>query len=106
MKKFALILAILMLSSSFVYAGDKTRYKAELKKIKVIKNAQTRALKKQMKEIARKIEDTESSTTLSNTEKNRRINNYTAQLNNITNKKVQIKEKYKKDKAELKRKYK
>ena len=106
MKKIALILAILMLSSSFVYAGNKTRYKAEVKKIKMVKNAQTKALKKQMKDLARKIEDTESSTTLSNAEKNRRINNYNAQMTNVTNKKVQVIEKYKKDKAELKRKYK
>lgn len=106
MKKIALILAILMLSSSFVYAGNKTRYKAEVKKIKMVKNAQTKALKRQMKDLARKIEDTESSTTLSNAEKNRRINNYNAQMTNVTNKKVQVIEKYKKDKAELKRKYK
>lgn len=106
MKKIALILAILMLSSSFVYAGNKTRYKAEVKKIKMVKNAQTKALKKQMKDLARKIEDTESSTTLSNAEKNRRINSYNAQMTNVTNKKVQVIEKYKKDKAELKRKYK
>ena len=106
MKKIALILAILMLSSSFVYAGNKTRYKAEVKKIKMVKNAQTKALKKQMKDLARKIENTEASTSISNAEKNRRINNYNAQMNNITNKKVQVIEKYKKDKAELKRKYK
>ena len=106
MKKIALLLSLILLSSAMAFAGGNSKYEAELSKIRTVKNAQTSVINSQIKEIAVKIEELEASTTVSSSEKTRKMSEYNAQLDKLTTRKNEINKKYKADKAKLKRMYK
>ena len=106
MKKLALLLTFVLLSTSIALASKYPRYDAELSKIRSVKNAQTTVINNEMKEIATKIETLELNTTVSSAEKNRQLAQYNAELNRLAAKKQQLQTKYNADKAELKRLYK
>ena len=105
MKKITLILSIILFSANIVLANNPV-YDAELSKIRTIKNAKVSALNKQIKDISTKITELELNTTITELEKEKKINTYTKELDQLTTKKYQISEQYKKDKAILKKKYK
>lgn len=105
MKKILLTLFIILFSVNFALA-DKPEYDAELSKIRTIKNAQISAISKQIKDISNKMMELELNTTISNSEKEKQLQIYTEKLDELTTKKYQISEKYKEDKAKLKKKYK
>ena len=105
MKKILLIFLVIMFSTNIVLA-NKPEYDAELSKIRTIKNAQVSALNKQIKSISTNIMELELNTTISELEKEKKLEIYTKKLEDLTNKKYEISEKYKKEKAILKRKYK
>lgn len=105
MKKLILTFFIMLCSISFAFAS-KPEYDAELSKIRTIKNVQTTALNKQIKSIEANILALELDETIPSTKKEQKLNLYTQKLEALTTKKYQIAEKYKKDKAELKKKYK
>ena len=106
MKKLALALSLVVLSANIVMASSHPKYDAELSKIRTVKNAQTSVINSQIKEIAIKIEALEADTTMTASQKKKQLNEYNAELDKLTNRKNQISEKYKTDKARLKRMYK
>lgn len=106
MKKLALLLTVVMLSTSVALASKYPKYDAEVKKIRTVKNAQTSVIKKEMKDIAVKIEAVETNTTMSSVEKRKKIAQYNAELNKLSARELEISTKYNSDKAKLKKLYK
>ena len=76
MKKLALLLCVIMLSSTMVYAKSNPKYDSELSKIRTVKNAQTSVINKEIKAIVTEMEALELNTTVSASEKTRRVNEY------------------------------
>ena len=105
MKKLLVSFIIILLSANYTLANN-TLYDAELSKIRTIKNAKVSVLNKQINEISEKLVELELNTTMKESEKEKRIQSYNKQLEELTNKKTEISEQYKKDKAVLKKKYK
>lgn len=105
MKKLIATFIIMLCAVNFAFAS-KPEYDAELSKIRTIKNAQTSALNKQIKSIESNILELELDETIPSSQKEQKLNLYTQKLEKLTTKKYQISEKYKKDKAELKMRYK
>lgn len=105
LKKLVLIFMVILCSTNFAFA-NKPEYDAELSKIRTIKKAQISALNTQIRDITSNITELELDTTISPSEKEYKMNLYTKKLEDLTSKKYQISEKYKKDKATLKKKYK
>ncbi len=106
MKKLALLLTFVILSTSIALASKYPKYDAELSKIRTVKNSQTTVINNEIKDIATKIEELEANTTMSTAEKNRKLAEYNAELDKLTTRKIQISEKYNADKARLKQLYK
>ena len=105
MKKLLVSFIIILLSANYTLASN-TLYDAELSKIRTIKNAKVSVLNKQINEISEKLVELELNTTMKESEKEKSIQSYNKQLEELTNKKTEISEQYKKDKAVLKKKYK
>lgn len=105
MKKLVVTFFIMLFAINFAFA-NKLEYEAELSKIRTIKNAQTSALNKQIKIINEHIIELEMNTTISGSEKEQKLRIYTKKLEKLTTKKQEISDKYRQDKAVLKKKYK
>lgn len=106
MKKIALLLTLLMLTTSIALASKYPKYDAELSKVRQVKNAQTSVINKEIKEIAVEMEALEANTTMSSAEKSRKMAEYNARLDKLTTRKVTIQKQYDSDKARLKKLYK
>ena len=106
MKKTALLLTLLMLTTSIALASKYPKYDAELSKVRQVKNAQTSVINKEIKEVAAEMEALETNTTMSQEEKIKKRTEYSEKLNNLTTRKVKIQKQYDADKAQLKRLYK
>ena len=105
-EKIAILLSLIMLASGVAYASKYPKYDAELSKIRTVKNAQTSAINKQISELAIKIENLEIDTTISTTEKNKKLKEYNEKIDELNTRKVNIAEKYKADKKRLQTLYK
>ena len=105
MKKLLVSFIIILLSENYTLASN-TLYDTELSKIRTIKNAKVSVLNKQIKEISENLVELELNTTMKKSEKEKRIQSYNKQLEELTTKKAEISEQYKRDKAILKKKYK
>ena len=105
MRKILLLLCIVLFSTNSVLASNPV-YDAELSKIRTIKNAKVSAINKQIKDLSVKITELELNTTETSELKEIKMKEYTEKLDKLTTKKYQISEQYKRDKAELKKKYK
>ena len=106
MKKAVILLSVIMLSAGIVYASKYPKYDAELSKIRTIKNAQTSEINKQISEIAINIQNLETKTGICVKEKETKLKEYNAKIDELSAKKFQIEQKYKADKQRLKTLYK
>ena len=105
MKKALLTLFLLIASINVVYANN-PQYDSELSKIRSIKNAKISVLNKEIKEISSNIVELELNTTINESEKEKKLQLYNKKLEELTTKKTEISEQYKRDKAILKKRYK
>lgn len=106
MKKLAVLLAFVMFSTGFAFAGKYPKYDAEVSKIRTVKNAQTSAINQEIKEITAEMEELQLNTTMSSAQKSIKMREYNSKLNKLATRKVEIQNQYNADKERLKALYK
>ncbi|MBR6163822.1 hypothetical protein IKQ26_08040 [bacterium] len=106
MKKLAILLTFVILSSGFAFAGKYPKYDAEVSKIRSVKNARTSVINQEMKDISVKMEELQLNNSISPSEKSKQMREYNRRLNNLALEKTEISNKYNADKARLKELYK
>ena len=104
MKKLLMSLAIISIISLPVFASNDAE-KAELLKLRNAKNAQDTIINSQIKVYKNKIEQITLDETMPEAKKDAQLQVYAKKIEELSNKKLAIKTKYKKDKAAIKRKY-
>ena len=105
MKKLVSIIFLFLLAANVCYA-DKNWFDLEVAKIRDVKNAQTTAINNELTQIENGLLRIQADTRLSEEQKAKLSNDYNMRKSELTAEKNRIEEKYKADKAELKRRWK
>ena len=105
MKKFIAVLTFMSILSLPVFAGSREIQKEELAKLRNAKNAQDSVLNSQINAYKSQIEKLTLDESISQEKKDAQMQAYAKKIEELSNKKLAIKIKYKKDKTAIKKKY-
>ena len=105
MKKLLLFI-VLMLFTTNICLAEKNWFDIEVAKIRTVKEAQVRAINDELQEIVVTKEKIYTDYSMNSAEKAKQIELLNRRADELTSKKMNIEQKYKKDKADLKRRWK